>query len=148
MLHCTHLCLKLGQPCLPSSNLALQLLSALPLLQPLTNIQPQPIRIQIHLIRPTLQNTRDILRVLKLAQIDVGAGLLDGVANELGGARFTLRPHDAGLLFLARFVDDEGGALGFLLRYLFRFNCCCEFGGEGEVLDVRLVRGDGLGVRR
>ena len=39
-----------------------------------------------------------------------------------------------GLFFLAGFVDDEGGALGFLLGYLFGFDCGSEFGGEGEVL--------------
>jgi hypothetical protein len=45
-----------------------------------------------------------------------------------------------GLFFLAGFVDDEGGALGFLLGYLFGFYGGCEFGGEGEVLGGGLVR--------
>jgi hypothetical protein len=38
------------------------------------------------------------------------------------------------LLLLAGFVDDEGGALGFLLGDLLGFDGGGEFGGEGEVL--------------
>jgi hypothetical protein len=37
---------------------------------------------------------------------------------------------------LAGFVDDEGGALGFLLRDLLGFDGGGEFWGEGEVLWV------------
>jgi len=50
------------------------------------------------------------------------------------------------LFLLAGFVDDEGGALGFLLGDLFGFDGGGEFGGEGEVLVGLLVRwtwGDG-----
>jgi hypothetical protein len=35
---------------------------------------------------------------------------------------------------LAGLVDDESGALGFLLGYLLGFDGGGEFGGEGEVL--------------
>jgi hypothetical protein len=42
---------------------------------------------------------------------------------------------DHGLLFLACFVDNESGTLGFLLSYLFGFDSGCEFWGEGKVLD-------------
>lgn len=35
---------------------------------------------------------------------------------------------------MAGFVDDECGALGFLLSYLFGFDCGGEFGREGKVL--------------
>jgi hypothetical protein len=38
------------------------------------------------------------------------------------------------LLLLAGFVDDEGGALGFLLGNLLGFDGGGELGGEGEVL--------------
>ena len=102
----------------------------------LRNIQPQPISIQIQLILPArvLQNRCNISRVFNPPQIDVASALLDGVAYEFGGAGFTLGAHDRGLFFLAGFVDDEGGALGFLLGYLFGFDGGGEFGGEGEVL--------------
>jgi len=39
------------------------------------------------------------------------------------------------LLFLAGFVDNEGGALGFLLGDLLGFDGGGKFGGEGEVLE-------------
>ena len=102
----------------------------------LRNIQPQPISIQIQLILPAriLQNRRNIPRVFNPPQIDVASALLDGVADEFGGAGFTLGADDCGLFFLAGFVDDEGGALGFLVGYLFGFDGGGEFGGEGEVL--------------
>ena len=102
----------------------------------LRNIQPQPISIQIQLILPAriLQNGSNIPRVLNPPQIDVASALLDGVADEFGGAGFTLRADDGGLFFLAGFVDDEGGSLGFLLGDLFGFDGGGEFGGEGEVL--------------
>lgn len=38
------------------------------------------------------------------------------------------------MLLLARFIDDEGGTLGFLLGDLLGFDGGGEFGGEGEVL--------------
>ncbi len=38
------------------------------------------------------------------------------------------------MFLLAGFVDDEGGALGFLLGDLLGFDGGGEFGGEGEVL--------------
>jgi len=43
------------------------------------------------------------------------------------------------LFLLAGFVDDEGGALGFLLGDLLGFDGGGEFGGEGEVLVGLLV---------
>ena len=94
------------------------------LLISLRNIQPQPISIQIQLILPAriLQNASNIPRVLNPPQIDIASALLDGVADEFGGAGFTLGAYDGGLFFLAGFVDDEGGALGFLLGNLFGFD--------------------------
>ena len=116
----------------------------------LRNIQPQPIRIQIQLILPAriLQDSCNIPRVFNPPQIDVASALLDGVTYEFGGAGFTLCAHDRGLFFLAGFVDDEGGALGFLLGYLFGFDGGGEFGGEGEVLWRCLVRRGGDSGRR
>jgi len=46
------------------------------------------------------------------------------------------------LFFLTSFVDDEGGALGFLLGDLLGFDGGGEFGGEGEVLCGCLENGD------
>jgi len=100
------------------------------------NIQPQPVRIQVQLILPTslLQDGRNIPRVFNSPQVHVAPALLDGVTNQLCRTCFTLGSHDGGLLFLTGFIDNEGGALGFLLGYLFGFNRGGEFGGEGEVL--------------
>lgn len=100
----------------------------------LRNIQAQAIRVQVDLVGRVLQNLRNVARVLKLPEINVRAALLDGVTNEFGGAGFTLGADDGGLFLLAGFVDDEGGALGFLLRDLLGFDGGGEFGGEGEVL--------------
>jgi len=50
------------------------------------------------------------------------------------------------LFLLTGFVDNEGGALGFLLGDLLGFDGGGEFGGEGEMLVGLLVRwtwGDG-----
>ena len=122
-----------------------QLTASFPLLliPRLTDIQPQPLSIQIHLIAATLQDTRNVLRIVELSQINVTSALLDRVTYELGGASLTLRTHDRGLFFLSGFVDDEGGALGFLLRDLLGFDCGCELGGEGELLvcDVSGIAG-------
>jgi len=86
-----------------------------------------------------LQNTRDILCILKLPQINVTSALLDGLTNQLGGTGLTLGADDGGLLLLAGFVDHEGGALGFLLGDLLGFDGGGEFGGECEVLMGGLV---------
>jgi hypothetical protein len=43
------------------------------------------------------------------------------------------------LFLLAGFVDDESGALGFLLRYLFGFYGSGELGREGQMLKRMLV---------
>jgi hypothetical protein len=40
------------------------------------------------------------------------------------------------LLLLSGLVDDEGGALGFLLGDLLGFDGGRKFGGEGEVLEI------------
>jgi hypothetical protein len=102
----------------------------------LRDIQPQTVRIQIQFILPTsfLQYLSDIPRILDPSKIHVTSALLDGVTNEFRGAGFTLGANDGGLLFLAGFVDNESGALGFLLSYLFGFDCGGEFGREGKVL--------------
>lgn len=86
-----------------------------------------------------MQNLRNVPRILKLPQINVRPALLDGVTNQLSGTGLTLCADDGGLLLLTGFVDDEGGALGFLLGDLLGFDGGGEFGGEGEVLDVGLV---------
>jgi len=106
-----------------------------PLRRRLRDVQAQSLRVEVHLVIALLQDTRDVARVLELPQIDVGAGFLDRVTDELGGPRLTLSAHDVRLLFLSRFVDDEGGALRFLLRDLLRFDGGGEFGGEGELLE-------------
>ena len=81
-----------------------------------------------------LQNTRDILGILKLPQVNVTSALLDGLTNQLCGTSLTLGTDDGGLLFLTGFVDHEGGALGFLLGDLLGFDGGGEFGGECEML--------------
>lgn len=100
----------------------------------LRDIEAQAIRVKVDLIARVLQNLCNVAGVLKLPEIDVRAALLDGVADELGGAGLTLGADDGGLLLLAGFVDDERGALGFLLGDLLGFDGGGEFGGEGEVL--------------
>jgi len=97
------------------------------------------LRVQVDLVAALLQDAGDVARVLELAQIDVGARLLDRVTDQLGRARFTLRPHDVRLLLLSRLVDDEGGALRLLLRDLLGFNSGGEFGGEGKLLLEKIV---------
>ncbi|KAI7288201.1 Prohibitin-2 [Hortaea werneckii] len=106
------------------------------MLTSLANIQAQALRVEVDLVLGLLQDTRDVLGVLELPEVDVRVALLDSVADELGRARLTLRPYYHGLLLLPRFVDHEGGALGFLLRDLLGFYGCGEFGGEGELLFV------------
>jgi hypothetical protein len=97
----------------------------------LANVQTKALAVQVDLIAARLQDLCNIPRVLKLPQVDVTPALLDGVTNQLSGAGLTLGADDGGLLLLAGFVDDEGGALGFLLGDLLGFNCGCELGGEG-----------------
>jgi hypothetical protein len=81
-----------------------------------------------------LQDLGNVLRVLKLPQIDVRPRLLDGVTNELGRTGLTLSADDGGLLLLAGLVDNEGGSLSLLLGNLLGFDGGGEFGREGEVL--------------
>lgn len=100
----------------------------------LRNIQTQAIRVQVHLIARVLQNLRNVSCVLELPQINIRAALLDSVTDEFGGAGFTLSANNGGLFLLAGFIDDEGGALGFLLGDLLGFDGGGKFGGEGEVL--------------
>lgn len=99
-----------------------------------TDIQPEPLCIEIDLVVRFLEGGSDVLRVLELAQIDIGPGFLDRVTDQLCGPRFSLGAHDGRLFLLAGFVDYEGCALGFLLCDLFGFYCCCELWGEGQVL--------------
>ena len=107
------------------------------LLVGLRDVKPQPIGIQIELVFPTrlLQNRCNVPRVLDPSQVDITPTLLDGVANELRRASFTLRSYNRSLLFLASFVYNEGSPLGFLLGNLFGFDCCGEFGRERQVLE-------------
>jgi len=109
--------------------------TSLPLLtRPRIDIQPKHIRIQEYLIPAVLQNTCNVLCVLKFSQVNVTSALLDGLTNQLCGTSLTLGADNGGLLFLAGFVDHEGGALGFLLCDLLGFDGGGEFGGEGEML--------------
>lgn len=102
----------------------------------LADVQAQTLRVEVDFVLGLLQDARDVLGVLELPEVDVRVALLDGVTDQLGRARLTLRPYDHGLLLLSRLVDDEGGALGFLLRDLLGFYGGGEFGGEGELLFV------------
>jgi hypothetical protein len=81
----------------------------------LRNVQAQAVRVKVHLVARVLQNLGNIPGILKLPQINVRPALLDGVTNQLGRAGLTLCADNGGLLLLARFVDDEGGTLCFLL---------------------------------
>lgn len=109
--------------------------SCLFLVPGLSNIQAQAIRVKIHLIAATLQNTGNVLCVLKLPEIDVRAALLDRITNKFSRACLTLRAYNHCLFLLSCFVDDERSALRFLLSDLFCFDRCCELGREGEVLE-------------
>src|SRR5580692_11453647 len=105
----------------------------------LRHVQPQARRVEVHLVAAVLQDLRDGLRVLELTQADVAARLLDGLTDELGRPRLTLRAHNRRLLLLPRLVDDEGRALRLLLGNLLGLDGGGEFGGEGEMLrHVRL----------
>lgn len=108
--------------------------SPLPILTTLRNIQPQALRVQVDLVIALLQNRSNVPGILKLSQVNVAAALLDRVSDQFGGTGFTLGADHGRLFLLAGFVDDEGGALGFLLGYLFRFHCGRELGGECEML--------------
>lgn len=98
----------------------------------LRDIEPQAICIQIQLVLSArlLQDRCDVPGVLNPSQVHITSALLDGVANELRRASFTLGSYNCSLLLLARFVHDEGSPLGFLLGDLFGFDCCGEFGRE------------------
>ena len=100
----------------------------------LADVEAQAVRVEVDLVGRLLQDLGNVARVLELSEVDVCARLLDGVADQLGTAGLSLGAHDGGLLLLAGFVDDEGGALGFLLGDLLGFDGGGEFGGEGEVL--------------
>lgn len=103
----------------------------------LANVEPQPVAVQVDLVGALLQNLGNVARVLEFSQIDICPALLDSVTDEFCRAGFSLCADDGGLLLLAGFVDDEGGALGFLLGDLLGFDGGGEFGGEGEVLGLR-----------
>ena len=100
------------------------------------HVQSQPIRVQVQLVLAPrlLQDRRNVAGVLDPPQVHIAPGFLDRVANQFGRTCLSLRAHHRRLFFLARFVDHEGGALGFLLRHLLGFNCSGKFGGEGEML--------------
>jgi len=98
------------------------------------DVQAQARGVEIHLVLAALEDLGDGARVLELAQVDVAAALLDGIADELGGPRLALRPHHRRLLLLPCLVHDERCPLRFLLRYLLRFYRRRELRREGEVL--------------
>ena len=113
------------------------LLPARPLLlvrRSLTDVQTEALAIKVDLIAALLQNLCNIPLVLEFSQVNITPALLDSVSNQLGGTGLTLCADDGGLLLLAGFVDNEGGALSFLLCDLLGFYCSCELGGEGEML--------------
>lgn len=100
------------------------------------DIQPQTLRIQIHLVLARLlQDLSNVPGVLDPPQLNVTLALLDGLANQLGRAGFTLCADDGGLLLLASLVNKEGCSLGLLLSDLLRFDGGSKFGGKGKVLD-------------
>ena len=119
-----------GTPTLPARG-ALLLVA-----RRLADVEAEAIRVEVDLVLRLLQDLGNVAGVFKLAQVDVCARLLDGVADELGGAGFSLGADYRGLLLLAGLVDDEGGALGFLLRHLLGLDGGGELGREGEVLGV------------
>jgi hypothetical protein len=107
----------------------------------LADVETQASRIQVHLVLGRLQDLGNVLRVLKLPQIDVRPRLLDGVTDELGRTSLTLSADDGSLLLLAGLVDNEGGSLGLLLGNLLGFDGGGEFGREGEVLSSLVTVG-------
>lgn len=106
----------------------------------LHNIQAQPIGVKEKFIPATvlLEDCRYAAGSLDLLEFNVGLGLLNGVTNELSRAGFSLGSDNHGLFLLTGFVDDEGGALGFLLGNLFGFHSRGELRREGQVLVNRV----------
>jgi hypothetical protein len=100
------------------------------------DIQPQAFRVEVQFVLSTgfLEELGDDAGILDLPELDVAPALLNGIADELSGAGFTLCADDCGLFLLACLVDDESGSLGLLLSYLLGFDGCGEFGRESEVL--------------
>lgn len=98
------------------------------------HVETQNARVEVHAVAALLQNLGNLPGVVELLEVDVAARLLDGLTNQLGRARLTLCPDNSSLLLLACLVDDEGGALRFLLRDLLGFDGGGKFGREGEVL--------------
>jgi hypothetical protein len=107
----------------------------------LNDVETQTIRVKVDLVARVLQNLCNLPRILELPQINVRPALLDSVTDEFSGAGLTLRADNGGLLLLAGFVDNEGGALCLLLCNLLGFDSSGEFGGEGEVLQNVSISG-------
>jgi hypothetical protein len=103
------------------------------------DVQAKTLGIKVDLVVALLQDGGNVSGILEFTQLNVTAALLDGVTNQLGGTGFTLGANDHGLLLLAGLVDDEGGALGFLLGDLLGFDCGGELGREGKVLGIVLA---------
>jgi hypothetical protein len=114
----------------------------------LRHVQPQARRIQIDLVAALLKELRNDSGVLEFSQANVASALLDGIADELRGAGFTLGADDRGLLFLAGLVDDESCPLSFLLGNLLGFDGSGEFRGEGKLLRRTVRRLPGLAERQ
>jgi hypothetical protein len=116
---------------IPKPQLNLRLLRLRPLLlvaRCLHDIETKTIRVKVDLVTRVLQDLCDLPGVLKLPQVNVRPALLDGVTNKFSGAGLTLGADDGGLLLLAGFVDDEGGALCLLLCDLLGFDGGGKFG--------------------
>lgn len=102
------------------------------------HVQPQTLRVQIHLVLAAvlLQDRCDVSGVLDLPQFDVALALLDRVSDQFRRSGLTLGADDECLLLLAGLVDQERSPLGLLLSDLLGFDSGGEFGGEGQMLPL------------
>jgi hypothetical protein len=82
-----------------------------------------------------LQQGGDVSGIFNASQLNVRLALFNGFTNQFGGPGFTLSTDDCGLLFLASFVNNEGGTLSFLLGDLLRFDGSSEFRRERKMLE-------------
>lgn len=132
--HATHAKVPLSTR-IPSSTIRSFVPASSLVVVALGNVQTKTLGVEVDLVVALLENGGDVAGVLELPQVDVAAALLDGITDELGRTCLTLSAHDGGLLLLSGLVDNESGALGFLLCDLLGFNSGSELGREGEVLE-------------
>ena len=87
------------------------------------------------------QRLRDLLRGVDASDFNqTRAALLEGPRNDLGGGGLALGADDRRLLFLLRFRDDVGLALGLLLGDLLLLDGARELLAEDEVRDRDVVQ--------